>query len=123
MKIEMMLIPSRKNVRLNEKEIAAVALVRTRVAKLAEKSGLVAEKKSAWTKFQKGERSLPRLALDADTEIAMLIGFTITDHPAVTQVTEAEAKKQHIGFARGKVDMRHPEAVKVLEAAIAAIAQ
>ena len=74
-----------------------------------------------WTKVARPGTSLPRIAVDKRGSRAFLIGLAVTDSPAVEVISEDQARKEHLGYARGIVDLGHPDAAKVLKAVLKAI--
>ncbi len=74
-----------------------------------------------WTKVARPGASLPRVAVDKRGSRAFLIGLEVTDSPAVEVIGEEQARKEHLGYARGIVDLGHKDAAKVLRAVLEAI--
>ena len=120
-------LPSaRRSKRLSEVQVAHIEKCRALVKKLSTEAGLtyVAASQDGtknWSRVQVSDATHTdkvRISLDKNSETVFLVGFTITDHPAVEQVSAEQAKERHLGHVRGEVDLLKDGAMDALRVAI-----
>lgn len=91
--------------KLTEDDEKAIEDYRSKVRHLAKSAGLEVAIRAAWMKFQVTGFERPRMDFTKEGR-CHCIGFRVD---GVTEVSEAEAKKAHLGFVRGYVDYTDPK--------------
>ncbi|MHB8407739.1 MAG: hypothetical protein ACYDHY_06450 [Acidiferrobacterales bacterium] len=90
-----------------------MSIASEKLMELVEENGFAAEKKAGFLKIGSGGRSI-YIAATKKVSRVDLSGFDIT-HPAVTKLTDNEAKKMRLGRVRAQLDFSKEDDL-VLEA-------
>ena len=102
-------VSSRK--KMTEEDEKVIEDYRAKVLGVAKKAGLTCLTRAAWVKILRNGFARPRMDFTREGRVHC-IGFRVD---GVTEVSEAEAKKAHLGFVRGYVDYTDPKFTEVVD--------
>lgn len=101
------------------RESPAIDAARKQVLAEAKKLGLVIGGTKGWYKLQNKDPEVlrPRISVSKTGELVYFVGTEFAGKvPGMTAITKSSAQQQHIGWARGEVELDAPDALKAIVA-------